>query len=82
MNSGDELKDYLVTKFERNKQDGSITLTQPQMVKRILELVGINYDSKTVKISGTPACINKLLDNAPDSKPRVQKWNYRAVVGF
>ena len=30
----------------------------------------------------TPTCSNKFLDNDPYSKPRVQKCNFRAVVGF
>ena len=80
LNDDDELKDYLGTWFEKNKNDDLITLTQLGIFKTILELIGLNYDDKTVKIRDTPECINKLLENEPYIKQRVQKWNYRAVV--
>ena len=40
------LKDYLGIRFEHH-QDGSITLTQPRMVPRILAMVGLNPDERT-----------------------------------
>ena len=57
-----ELKDYLGTRFETNKKDGSINLTQPQMDAIIIELVGLNYTSENVKIRDTPTCSNKILE--------------------
>ena len=80
MTDDGELKDYLGTRFKKNKNYGSITLTQPRTVKIILELVGPNYASKTVKIHDNPAFSNKLLNNEPYRKPRVQKWNYSNIV--
>jgi hypothetical protein len=74
-----ELKDYLGTRFTRRK-DGSIELSQPRMVNRIFEMVGIDPESKT-KMHDTPAVDSRLLDNDPDGEPRLQKWNYRSVVG-
>ncbi len=74
-----ELKDYLGTRFTRHT-DGSIELSQPHMINRILEMVGIHPDSNT-KMHDTPAIDSRLLDNNPDGAPRVQKWNYRSIVG-
>ena len=73
-----ELKDYLGSIFERNKKYGSVTLTQPQMVEIVL---GLNYTSENVKIHETLAYSNKLLENDLYGKPRLQKFNYRAVIG-
>ena len=74
-----ELKDYLGTRFTRH-ENGSIELSQPRMVNRILEMVGIDPESKT-KMHDTPAIDSRLLDNDPAGEPRTQKWNYRSVVG-
>ena len=74
-----ELKDYLGTRFTRHP-DGSIELSQPHMVNRILEMVGITSHSNT-KMHDTPALDSKLLDNDPEGAARVQSWDYRSVVG-
>ena len=74
------LKDYLGTRFTRNT-DGSLTLTQPRMVNRILDLVGLNPKSSQTKLHDTPACDRELLDNDPLGLPHTYPWNYRAVVG-
>ena len=82
MTDDGELKDYLVNIFENNKNDGSITLNQPRMVKRVLELFGHNSASKKVETRDTLACINELLDSDLDCKPRVKIYNYKAAVGW
>jgi hypothetical protein len=75
-----ELKDYLGTRFEK-KPDGSIELTQPKMIERVLRLVGLDPESTRTKMHDTPASDHKLLDQDPDGKPRLQSWNYRSAVG-
>ena len=82
MTDNGELKDYLGTRFGKNKKYGTITLAQPQFFLIVIDLVGLNYTSEKVKFCDTPACINNLLDHDPYGKPRVQKWNFRTVVGF
>jgi hypothetical protein len=74
-----ELKDYLGTRFTKHA-DGSIELSQPRMVNRVLKMVGIGTQSKT-KMHNTPAIDSCLLDDDPNSAPRIQKWKYRSVVG-
>ena len=61
---------------------GSITLFEQRMVEIIIALVEINSTSKTVKIHDTHACSNNIVENDPDGKPRVEKWNYRAIFGY
>jgi hypothetical protein len=75
-----DLKDYLGTRFERNN-DGSITLSQPKMIERVLKIVGLDPSCDRTKLHDTPASEHKLLDNDPDGKPRKQPWNYRSAVG-
>jgi hypothetical protein len=75
-----ELKDYLGTRFERHT-DGSISLTQPKMIERVLHVVGLDPTSTRTKLHDTPASDHKLLDNDPDAAARQQKWNYRSAVG-
>ena len=70
MDDHGEIKDYLGTIFEKIKNGGSITLTQQRKVERIIELVGLKYTSENVKIHGTPACSNNLLDNDIYVRPR------------
>ena len=76
-----EIKDYLEDIIEKNKNYGSTTLTQQRKDKRIIELVGLNYVSKNVKMHDIPTCSNNILGNDPDVKPIVQRWNHRDVVG-
>jgi hypothetical protein len=75
-----ELKDYLGTRFECHT-DGSISLTQPKMIERVLHVVGLDPTSTHTKLHDTPASDHKLLDNDPDAAARHQKWNYRSAVG-
>lgn len=75
-----ELQDYLGIRFEK-QADGSLKLTQPRMIERVLEIVGLSGDNERTKLHDTPASEHKILDNDPDGKDRNQKWNYRSAVG-
>jgi hypothetical protein len=75
-----ELQDYLGTRFDR-KPDGSLELTQPKMIDRVLRIVGLDPDSTRTKLHDTPAASDRLLDNDPNGKPGEQSWNYRSAVG-
>lgn len=75
-----ELQDYLGTRFTKH-DDGSIKLSQPRMVRRILEMVGIDPDNERTKMHDTPASDSKLLDKNPHGAPHVRSWPYRSVVG-
>ncbi|CAJ1954060.1 unnamed protein product [Cylindrotheca closterium] len=76
-----ELQDYLGTRFTK-LPDGSILLEQPQMINRILEMVGLDVsDSSRVKTHDCPALSTNILDKDPDGTPHGYDWNYRSVVG-
>ena len=72
-----ELQDYLGTRFDRSS-DGFVTLTQPRMINRVLEIVGLNKD-ENVKVHDTSATI--ILTDTDAANPRLQKWNYRSANG-
>ena len=74
------LHDYLGRRFIRSK-NGSIELTQPRMIQRILEYVGIDPTSESVKMHDTPAASDKILTRDTDGTEWKQTWNYRSVLG-
>ena len=48
------LYDYLGTWFDRHS-DGSVTLTQPRVIERVLQIVGLAVTNSHVKSHDTPA---------------------------
>ena len=74
------LKYYLGTPFDCN-YDASIELTHPRMIQRALKVVGLDVNDQHVKMHNSPASSEKLLDNDPNGKPRLQPWHYRSAVG-
>jgi hypothetical protein len=74
-----ELQDYFGTCFTKHP-DGSIKLTQPCMIQRILDMVGLGSTDEQEKMHDNPACDRHLLDKDPGGLPRVSSWNYRLFV--
>ena len=74
------LKDYLGTRFAKHA-DGSIHLSLPKMIERVLEIMGLDLETDRIKKHDTPASNTKVLDKDPDGKPRQQNWNYQSAVG-
>ena len=74
------LKYYLLTCFDHSA-DWFIELTQPRMIQRALKVVGLDVNDQHVKMHDSPASSEKLLDNDPNGKPRLQPWHYRSAVG-
>ena len=74
------LHDYLGIRVTRSK-DGTITLTQPRLVERVCQIVGLDTKNDNVKAVPSPAESSKILQRFPNSKVRKYQWNYRAAVG-
>ena len=74
------LKDYLGTCFDRNA-DGSIDLTHPRMIQSALKVFGLDVNDKHVKMNDSPASSEKILDDDPNRKPRLQPWHYSSDAG-
>ena len=73
-----ELQDYIGTRFDRHP-DGSVTLTQPRMIERLLSIVGLDSSDVHIKLHDTHSI--SILHDHTDAKPREQKWHYRSAVG-
>ena len=56
------LEDFLGVNIDR-KEDGSIHLTQPQLIDSILR--DLNLDNDNVKTKSIPACSSKIFEKAP-----------------
>ena len=76
-----ELKDCLGTRFTK-LPDGSIELSQPRMIERVLEMVGLDDVPNRTKMHDTLAISTTLLDKDPNDEPCICNWNYRSVVGL
>ena len=79
-----EISDYLGVKVER-QQDGTIKLTQPQLIDQILQdlnLIGQQPPKDTkAKAASTPALSSVILQRDKDGPPHAEGWNYRSVIG-
>lgn len=73
-----DVGDFLGVKIERLK-DGSIKLTQPQLIDSILK--DLRLDSPNVRTKVTPAKTSSILKRHEDGDPHDGHFNYRSVVG-
>ena len=74
-----DINEYLGLKIHRDLQRGTFTLTQPGLIKRIIDAVGLT-DSATK--ADTPAVARVMLHHDRDGAPREQDWSYRSVIGM
>lgn len=73
-----DLADFLGVNIDR-KDDGTIHLTQPQLIESILQDLRITGEHVSVK--NTPAKVKTLLRRHEDSEPFDNSFNYRSVIG-
>ena len=73
-----QLSDYLGVKVEK-LPEGKIKLSQPHLIDRILEDLGLNLHNTVEK--PTPALSTKIIGRDPDGLPFNEKWEYRSVIG-
>lgn len=73
-----DLTDFLGVNIDR-KEDGSIHLTQPQLIDQILKDVGMQ-DSR-VKSKDIPASSSRLLSRHSNSEGFGNSFHYRSVIG-
>jgi len=72
------IEQYLRIQIENNS-DGSITMSQPFLLKRIIEALPSLKDANPTNI---PALLTVMLTKDKDGKPRKGTWNYRSVIGM
>ena len=75
-----EVSTYLGVQVEHDKESGSISLTQPFLIERILKALGNAV--KDANIKRTPAQHKVILSKDEFGPERKQEWNYRSLIGM
>jgi hypothetical protein len=73
-----DIEDFLGVNIER-KDDGSVHLTQPQLISQILEDLRLDGDNTTVK--QTPCASSLLLKRHSKSASFDGHFDYRSIIG-
>ena len=73
-----DISDFLGVKIDY-KKDGTIHLTQPQLINSILK--ELQLDKPNTKIKRTPAASSKILSALPNSEPFDGHFHYRRIIG-
>lgn len=73
-----DISDFLGVNLER-KEDGTIHLTQPHLINRILKDLRLDRDDVATK--NTPARVGQLLRRAIGAEPFDGHFNVRSVIG-
>ena len=76
LSSEETIDAFLGIKFDK-LPDGAFNLTQPALIKRIIEDTGMENCNK----SPTPATPNQPLAKDPDGEPMSDRWSYPSIVG-
>jgi hypothetical protein len=76
--SSERVSDFLGVNVSRNDADGTVTLTQPQLIRSMIADLGLKEDSKARKI---PANSSTILQEHRDSEQHSESWHYRGVIG-
>ena len=69
--------DFMGVKIDRS-DDGTVTLTQPQLIDLIIE--DLNMKDNT-KLRAVPACSSKLLHKDADGESIEASFHYHSVIG-
>jgi hypothetical protein len=72
-----DLCDYVGVNIEK-KNNGTIHMTQPQLIKGIVKELNFNRGTKPTKI---PAYSTSILSAGTDSTPHKADWNHRRIIG-
>ena len=68
---------YLGIKFQRNPQNNTITMTQPGLIKKVIEATRMEL----CRANNTPTS-QTTLGSDPEGSPVKETWKYSSVVGM
>ena len=68
---------YLGIKFHRNLEDNTITMTQPGLIKKVVEATGMTLCNP----NKTPTSQSSLRSD-PEGPPIKENWKYSSVVAM
>ena len=72
-----DFSDYLGIKFQRNLKNNTITMTQPGLIKKVIEATGMELCST----NKTPTS-QTALGSDHEQPPIKETWKYSYVVGM
>jgi hypothetical protein len=75
-----DIQDFLGININR-KEDGSVDLTQPQLIEGILKDLRLRLEGEQTKVKATPSLPSKILTEHEDSEDFNGSFDYRSVVG-
>jgi hypothetical protein len=76
----EDVSAYLGVKMNIDKEKNTVSMTQPFLIDRIIELLGDAVKDANVK--STPAVYKEILHKDDDGPERKQSWNYRSAIGM
>jgi hypothetical protein len=76
----EDVSAYLGVKMKIDKEANTVSMSQPFLIDRIIELLGDAVKDANVK--NTPAVNKEILHKDEDGPERKQPWNYRSAIGM
>jgi hypothetical protein len=76
----DDVSAYLGVKMKLDEESGKVTMSQPFLTDRIIELLGDSVKDANVK--DTPAVYKEILHKDELGPERKQSWKYRSAIGM
>jgi Reverse transcriptase (RNA-dependent DNA polymerase) len=75
--SNDKISHFLGVNISFATDNNQITFSQPQLIKTIINDLGLNSSSKPHR---TPSVKNVVLNDYPASAPHNESWSYRSII--
>jgi hypothetical protein len=76
----DDVSAYLGVKMELDEETGIVSMKQPFLIQRIIDLLGDAV--KEANIKDTPAVYKEILHKGEDGPEQKQGWKYRSAIGM
>lgn len=76
--SKEVIEDFLGVKITRNEQNGTIEMTQPQLIDSILLDLQLDDKANEKKLPASPTILLQKFEN---SDPHDESFHYRSVIG-
>ena len=76
----EDVSAYLGIQMKWDEEKGEVTMSQPFLIQRILDLLGDAVTDANTK--STPAVYKEILSKDTDGPERKQPWKYRSAIGM
>jgi len=76
----EDVSAYLGVEVNIDEDTDTVSLTQPYLIKRIIDAMGASVVDANIK--STPAVYKEILFRDDDGPDRKQDWHYRSLIGM